>query len=402
MKPFYFLTTLLFAFPLVNAQYAAVSSMSNGGGCSATVKCPASAPCCSEFGFCGTGQFCLGGCNPLWSSSPNACIPAPICQSGNYTFGGANIAKMVNSTKFNGDATAADWTIDSGSALVTSNDELVLTLTQTGPEATGTRISSTREVLYGNLVARMKTSQYAGVVATFITMSGVRDEIDWEFPGLTGATVGQSNYYYEGYTANYTHGGTANLTNNAHDNYHNYGLNWQPNQLQWSVDGNVVRTLTRASTLDPATGVYNYPSTPARVQLSIWPAGIAAQPIGTQTWAGGLINWNTTDYTTTGYYYALIQSVSIDCTPATATGTSYVYGPNVTTGGPSVSISNSSTQIYSQLATGLDMNAGKTSASASNATFGLINAARPSFGLVSQESLIMVVSSMVLGLLVLV
>ena len=76
-----------------------------------------------------------------------------------------------------------DFTVDSGVALTTGGGELVLTLTQNGPTAAGTRISSTREVLYANMVARMRTSKFAGVVSTFITMSGVKDEIDWEFPG---------------------------------------------------------------------------------------------------------------------------------------------------------------------------------------------------------------------------
>jgi hypothetical protein len=36
--------------------------------CNATSLCPASAPCCSEFGFCGIDTFCLGGCEPLGES----------------------------------------------------------------------------------------------------------------------------------------------------------------------------------------------------------------------------------------------------------------------------------------------------------------------------------------------
>lgn len=109
-------------------------------------------------------------------------------------------------------------------------------------------------------------------------------------------------------------------------NYHDYGINWTPTQIVWSVDGRVVRTLLKSSTLNNATGRYNYPNTPARVQLSIWPAGIAAQPLGTQQWAGGLIDWNTSDYRTVGYYYALVQSVTITCVPSSAAGISYTYG----------------------------------------------------------------------------
>jgi beta-glucanase (GH16 family) len=33
---------------------------------------------------------------------------------------------------------------------------------------------------YGTVTARMKTGKWAGVVTAFITMSDVKDEIDWE------------------------------------------------------------------------------------------------------------------------------------------------------------------------------------------------------------------------------
>ena len=55
--------------------------------------------------------------------------------------------------------------------------ELALLLTQTNG---GTRISTTRYMQYGSVTARMKTSKWAGVVTAFITMSDVKDEIDWE------------------------------------------------------------------------------------------------------------------------------------------------------------------------------------------------------------------------------
>lgn len=43
----------------------------------------------------------------------------------------------------------------------------------------------------------VKTGRWAGVVTAFITMSNIKDEIDWEFPG-TNTTTGQTNYYWQG------------------------------------------------------------------------------------------------------------------------------------------------------------------------------------------------------------
>lgn len=36
-----------------------------------------------------------------------------------------------------------------------------------------------------------------------------------------------------------------------------------------------------------------YPSTPSRVQISIWPAGISSSAQGTIDWAGGMIDWQS-------------------------------------------------------------------------------------------------------------
>lgn len=43
--------------------------------------------------------------------------------------------------------------------------------------------------------------------------------------------------------------------------------------------------------MNSATGIYNYPSSPSRIQLSIWPGGLPSAPQGTIDWAGGLIDW---------------------------------------------------------------------------------------------------------------
>jgi len=45
--------------------------------------------------------------------------------------------------------------------------------------------------------SEVKTGRWAGVVTAFITMSDIKDEIDWEFPG-TKTTEGQSNYFWQG------------------------------------------------------------------------------------------------------------------------------------------------------------------------------------------------------------
>ncbi|KAF7319129.1 Glycoside hydrolase family 16 protein [Mycena chlorophos] len=324
------------AIPFVNAQA--------GQTCNVTTSCLAAAPCCSEYGFCGTTEaFCLGGCNPLYSYKLDSCLPNPVCQSTLHTFPN-NDRLLSNATIYDGNATEYDFTVDEGSVINTNQNggELVLILTEANG---GTRISSTRYLHYGTVTAKMKTGRWDGIVTAFITMSNVKDEIDWEFPGNT-TLEGQSNYFWQGLITNPRHGGFSNISSDSYSNYHDYTIDWQQDQLNWLIDGKVVRTLKKSDTL--VNGVYQYPTTPSRIQLSLWPAGTSTDNAGTVAWSGGLINYNDPDYVSAGHFYALISSINITCADPTAPAadiTGYVYGSNSSTDTPSVDLTNITTNI---------------------------------------------------------
>ncbi|OAX41634.1 glycoside hydrolase family 16 protein [Rhizopogon vinicolor AM-OR11-026] len=330
------LTFLAFVFPVVQAQ--------QGATCNSTSPCSSTYPCCSEYGFCGDGYYCLGGCNPLGSHTLDSCTPSPICENANYTLSDTSRI-LSNSTYFNGNASEYDWVIEQGSIInTTSNGEaaIALLLTENGG---GTLLSSTRYVHYGQVTARLKTGRWAGVVTAFITMSSIKDEIDWEFPG-NQTTTGQSNFFWQGVIPAQTAGVTEPGLTDTFSNWHDFTFDWQPNSLTFLVDGNATRTITPADTTNNATGVVQFPNTPSRIQLSIWPAGISSEPQGTVQWAGGMINWNDPDYISAGHFYALFQSVSVQCNDPTtpnASDTSYVYGTNSSLNTPSIAFSNAST-----------------------------------------------------------
>ncbi|RDX43129.1 concanavalin A-like lectin/glucanase [Lentinus brumalis] len=326
--------------PLVVSLLASFSAVSAQTQCNATSLCPSSAPCCSEFGFCGTGDFCLGGCNPLASNTLTSCMPEPVCQNANHTFKDTSRI-LTNATYFDGNATKYDWVVNSGTIINSTAGELGLTLTE---DNGGTRISSTRYVHYGTITARLKTGKWGGVVTAFITMSDIKDEIDWEFPG-DQVTEGQSNFFWQGVIPQKTVGGTHGNLTDTFSNYHDYTIDWQEDALTWAIDGQTVRTLKRSDTTGD-DGVSRYPSTPSRVQLSIWPAGINASGQGTIEWAGGLINWDDPDYKSAGHFYALVESVSITCADSKANPSdaqSYVYGKNTSAFSPQIAVSNETT-----------------------------------------------------------
>jgi beta-glucanase (GH16 family) len=218
---------------------------------------------------------------------------------------------------------------------------------------------------YGNVQAKFKTSRGVGVVTAFILLSDVKDEIDYEFVGAD-LEVAQSNYYFQGIP---DYDNEANITlSDTFENYHTYEIDWTPDSITWLVDGQVGRTKKRTDTWNASANQWDFPQTPARVQLSLWPAGLASNGEGTVAWAGGLVDWDSADIKNNGYYYASFTSVTVNCfnattPPGTNTGVSYTYNGYSGTNDTVVDGKNA-TVLGSFLATGLDMDLGASASGA--------------------------------------
>ncbi|GMF02359.1 unnamed protein product [Ambrosiozyma monospora] len=194
----------------------------------------------------------------------------------------------------------------------------------------GSVVSSTFYVWYGKVSARFKSSHGAGVVSAYILFSNVQDEVDVEFIGST-LEEPQTNYYFQG-NLSLAHGKNLSTTNTNTD-WHTYELDWTENSLTWSIDGKAGRVLHKNDTYNATTGVYAYPQTPSRIQISIWPGGDSSNAAGTIAWAGGLVDWDAEEFEDPGYLYAMLDSVEVECyDPPSGTeknGTkSYVYTKN--------------------------------------------------------------------------
>lgn len=324
--------------------------------CSLDSHCPENAPCCSQYGECGTGAYCLGGCDPRMSFSLDSCVPEPVCESASYTF--TSMDGITSNTKYLGDSSKTNW-VYSGDPVI-YNDNVLLTMPA---NSVGTVMASSTYMWYGNVKAKFKTSRGQGVITAFILFSDVKDEIDYEFVG-SELTTAQSNYYFQGIT-NYDN--ELNITlSDTYANYHTYEIDWTPDQITWLVDGQVGRTKKRSDTWNATANQWNYPQTPARVQLSLWPGGLSTNGAGTIAWAGGLIDWDSEDIKNNGYYYASFESVNISCynaksAPGTNSGKSYYYNNALGTNNTVVD-SNNATILSSLLATGSNMTAGASPA----------------------------------------
>ncbi|VUC34509.1 unnamed protein product [Clonostachys rosea] len=335
------------------ALLGASSALAAATKCGVGNKCPKDTPCCSQYGECGIGAYCLGGCDPLTSFSLDSCVPAPTCKDKTLTFGSLDNVKDIG--EYLGDSDKADWVV-SGEPVVNGGNTLL-----TMPKGSvGTVMSSTTYMWYGNVKARLKTSRGAGVVTAFILFSDVKDEIDFEWIGVDLATT-QTNFYFQGIT-NYQNSANTSVTD-TFNNFHDYELKWTPDKIEWWIDGKLGRTKERKDTWNETSQNWGFPQTPSRVQLSLWPGGLETNPQGTIDWAGGKINWDAEDIKKTGFFYAEVESVSIECYAGsngigTNKGKSYYYkdlrGTNDTV------VDGDKDHIIASLqATGLDMTKGK-------------------------------------------
>ncbi|KAF5095992.1 hypothetical protein D0Z00_002947 [Geotrichum galactomycetum] len=225
--------------------------------------------------------------------------------------------------------------------------------------STGTVLTSTRAVWYGKISATLKTARTQGVVSSFILMSGVRDEIDYEFIGSFLESA-QTNYYWQEHL-DYTHSRNVSLSD-TFENFHTYEIDWTPDSVTWSVDGQASRVLKRDDTYNATTKNYDFPQTPSFLQISIWPGGLASNPEGTRNWAGGYVNWDAEDIKDPGYFYVTLKDVKVECydPPSTAQKSgdkSYKY-TNLNGLSGDVEISGDDTVLGSFEAVGFDMKKG--------------------------------------------
>ncbi|GMM49188.1 hypothetical protein DASB73_001460 [Starmerella bacillaris] len=297
--------------------FASDSIPSCGDGLS---LCPEEYPCCSTDGTCGNGYVCLGGCDPRYSYEPGACVPMPkFSNNYNYTFS-SNDDGVVKYADYLGDAEKSPWSYYGNITYVDNKLR-----TQMYSDSVSTTVSSSYYLWYGKVTIRMKTAGTTGIVSDFILLSGVKDEIDYEFVGYN-LTSAQTNYYWQG-ILDYENMIGATVSSDTNVDYHDYTIDWQEDKINWIIDGTTVRTLNKADTKNSTTGEYMFPQTPSRIQFGLWPAGDSSAE-GTAEWAGGKINWD--DMGDTGYFYVEVESVSVETydppSSANVTGSkSYVY-----------------------------------------------------------------------------
>lgn len=186
--------SISYAAALVAAFSALGQAANDIPKCGNGSQCPDYAPCCSQYGQCGVGAYCLGGCDPRHSFGLQSCLAAPVCKSNDFSMDSLDAPGVRSQSRYLGNGSETNW-VTSGEARQ-YQDSVLLTM---APSTVGTLLMSAHYVWYGKIKATMKTSQGAGVVTAFILMSDMKDEIDFEFVGTNMNTV-ETNFYFQGIT----------------------------------------------------------------------------------------------------------------------------------------------------------------------------------------------------------
>lgn len=167
-------------------------------------------------------------------------------------------------------------------------------------------ITSNFYIMYGKLDVVLRAAPGAGIVSSLVLLSDVLDEIDWEWIG-SDINQAQSNYFGKGNTKTYDRGAFHPV---KHQEFHDYGIEWTPQFIKWSIDGTVVRTLTP----DQVKGDF-YPQTPMQIKVGSWSGGDPKNAKGVIEWAQGPTDYSKgpfdmivksikiQDYSTGKYYY---------------------------------------------------------------------------------------------------
>ncbi|KAJ4511621.1 60S ribosomal protein L37 [Exophiala dermatitidis] len=159
-------------------------------------------------------------------------------------------------------------------------------------------------VLFGRIEVVLKAAPGAGIITGAVMMSDDLDEIDWEWSGNNFAGSNgkvQTNFFGKGITGYYDRGSTP-AVNNPQDQFHTYALDWSPDALTWSIDGQNVRTLKNSHA---TSGEYQFPQTPSRLHLGVWCAGDPGNNGATVAWGGGPTNFSQAPFS------AYVKSVKI-------------------------------------------------------------------------------------------
>lgn len=152
------------------------------------------------------------------------------------------------------------------------------------------QVFSSKYIMYGRAEADVIAAKGTSVILSLYLQSDDLDEIDiGEFFGGNGH-VFQTNYFVKGNVSNYERDEYHKSGLSCTEHYHRFGVEWTPNAITWTVNGNVLRLVEAGSP-------HGFPSLPMRLIFSLWVGGDEENEEGTIEWSGGAADYTELPYT---------------------------------------------------------------------------------------------------------
>ena len=192
---------------------------------------------------------------PAIAQTFTACDPTKITCPPNPALGIANTWNLTNST-----LDSDSWGMTAGQVYYDSGSG-TFTIDKSGTSVTA---RSNFYIFFGSVSVIMKASTGQGIVSSLTLLSDDLDEVDWEFIGGNNTHV-QTNYFGKGNNETYDRSLWIPV-NDPQGKWHNYTTVWTSEQLEWWIDGQVVRTLPQAKA---DGGGAQYPQSPANLSIGI-------------------------------------------------------------------------------------------------------------------------------------
>lgn len=158
---------------------------------------------------------------------------------------------------------------------------------------------------YGKFSATVKSAGVDGAVTAIILLADDGDEIDWEILAGKSNTI-TSNFFLSGHLVYGVNSKTFDPPEGqpaASEEFYTYEIDWSPERIIWSINGNPVRTLTKDD-----VDLKRLPKSASKIQIGLWDG---SKESGTAEWARGPINWGKQKEPISAY----VKDVKIECDP---------------------------------------------------------------------------------------
>ncbi|WFD35087.1 hypothetical protein MCUN1_001936 [Malassezia cuniculi] len=231
-----------------------------------------------------------------------SCVPNPVCAPKDFdvppvVYNDSKVFRPI--INYNGDPTLGQFTFESG-YLGAGEQGVLLQMTKERES----RISTTTYMVYGEASIKVRREPQNGIVSTFALLSNIGDAAIWQFSGNNGSRI-NTHYFSMGNQTTLVgreHNGGKNFT---YGDFHTYGIRWNPESMEFTLDGKVFRTVQRNATQG------NYPQSPARVQITTWgTTNLTNKQV--LDWAGSP-SYETNSYKSNGFYALELAHLTVTC-----------------------------------------------------------------------------------------